>query len=67
MAKGAADANYQYAYIDMTAKRAREYDWLAKAYGRELRPRCYLPPLELARDLRVHAPDHIVQEAIANA
>ena len=67
MAKSAADANYPYTYMDMTAKRADDYDWLAQAYGRELRPRCHLPPLELARDLRIHAPDHIVMASIQNA
>ena len=67
MAQSAADANYQYTYADMNARRATEYDWIAEKRGSELRPRCYLPPLELARDLRIHAPDDVVIEAIRNA
>ena len=57
MARSAAAASYQFTYTDMTAKRSSDHDWIAADLGTELRPHSYLPPMELARDLRIYAPD----------
>ena len=64
MALSASDASYDYAYLDMTAKRSQEHDWVAQRRDTEMRPHCYLPALELAKLLRIEIPDEEITKVI---